>query len=66
MGFYDELDRHAAADLLNTQLDDAMELYEAKFGELPMIPMETSFSREKLIERLKQAVENGAPGIFKA
>lgn len=66
MGFYDELARQTEADILTTQLDDAMELYEEKFGELPMIPVEMSFSREKLIEALKQAVESNVPGVFKA
>lgn len=66
MGFYDELDKQMAADTLNTQLDDAMEMYEEKFGESPMIPIEMSFSLKKLIESLKQAVESDAPGIFKS
>lgn len=66
MGFYDELNKQMTEETLTAQLDDAMELYEEKFGELPMIPIEMSFSREGLIEALKQAVASDVPGIFKA
>ena len=66
MGFYDELAKQSEANLLTTQLEDIMELYKEKFGELPMIPIEMSFSPEGLIVALKKAVESNAPGVFKA
>lgn len=65
MGFYEELAKQAE-DTLTTQLEDAMEHYEEKFGESPMIPIEMSFSHEGLVDALKEAVKSDIPGMFKA
>ena len=64
MGFYDELDRQAAADPLNAALDDAIEMFTQKFGKAPLIPIETGYTREKLIEALNEAAASGDPGPF--
>ena len=64
MGFYDLQDKQAAADPINAELDNAIEMFIEIFGKAPLISTEKSFTREKLIKALKVAVESGHPGAF--
>lgn len=65
MSYYDELDRQAAEDPVNAELDSAIEAFTDKFGKAPLIPVEVSFSRESLIKALMEAAESGDPGQFR-
>lgn len=64
MGFYDLLDKQAAADPINAELDNAIEMFIQKFGKAPLISTEESYTRDKLIKALKEAIESGHPGAF--